>query len=120
VGFLACAAFVGVAVTPENRVMSLHIEMTLLAFRIFPILALLFFLASVSSETFPRRVSVVWAALTVVLTAFVGVLGWGPSLETVGGLEFQVVAQKFVAIVAVVAFLIITVEADRALATTRQ
>src|SRR6185503_7261257 len=64
VGLLVCAAFVGVAVTPENRVMGLHVELTLMAFRIFPILSLLFLLATVYSGTFPRRVTVVWAALT--------------------------------------------------------
>jgi hypothetical protein len=98
--------------------MGLHVEMTLLAFRVFPILSFLFLLASVYSETFPRRVTIVWAVLSVVLTAFVIVLGWGPSMATVSGLRFQVVAQKFVAVTAVVALFIISVEADRALGTT--
>jgi hypothetical membrane protein len=46
VGLLVCAAFVGVAVTPENRVMSLHVGATLFAFRAFPIFSLLFLLAT--------------------------------------------------------------------------
>jgi hypothetical protein len=117
VGFLVCAAFVGVAVTPENRVMGMHVEATLFAFRTFPVLSLLFLLASVFSETFPRRVAISWGALTIVLTVYVGVLGWGPSLATLSGLAFQVTAQKIVASAALVVFLIVTAEADRVLST---
>src|SRR5215210_7432690 len=40
-GFLACAAFTGVALTPEDRVMSLHIAFTMWAFRIAPVGAVL-------------------------------------------------------------------------------
>src|SRR5205823_3965085 len=36
VGLLACAAFVGVALTPENAVMDLHVAFTLWAWRIVP------------------------------------------------------------------------------------
>jgi hypothetical protein len=111
---LVCAAFVGVAVTPENRVMSLHIGVTLLAFRAFPVLSLLFLLATVYSGVFPRRVAIVWAALTAVLAVYVVVLGWGPSLTTASGLVFQVAAQKIVAVVAVSAFVYVSIEADRA------
>jgi hypothetical protein len=113
VGLLVCAAFVGVAVTPENRVMGLHLSATLLAFRTFPVLSFLFLLATISSGVFPRRVAVAWGALTVVLAVYVVVLGWGPSLTTVSGLTFQVAAQKIVAVVAVVTFVYVSVEADR-------
>ena len=113
VGLSLCAAFVGVAVTPENRVMSLHVGVTLFAFRTFPILSLLLLLATLHSGVFPRGVSIAWAALTAVLTAYVAVLGWGPSLTTANGLTFQVVAQKIVVVVALSVFVYITVEADR-------
>lgn len=115
VGLLVCAAFVGVAITPENQVMSLHIGVTLLAFRAFPVLSLLFLLASVYSGVFPRRVAIAWGVLTVVLTVYVVVLGWWPSLITVEELAFQVAAQKIVAVVAVSTFVFISIEADRVL-----
>jgi hypothetical membrane protein len=113
VGLLVCAAFVGVAVTPENRVMSLHVGVTLFAFRAFPILSFLLLVATLRSGVFPRGVSIAWAALTAVLTAYVAVLGWGPSLTTDGGLRVQVVAQKIVVVVALSVFVYISVEADR-------
>ena len=113
VGLLVCAAFVGVAVTPENRVMSLHVGVTLFAFRAFPILSFLLLVATLRSGVFPRGVSIAWAALTAVLTAYVAVLGWGPSLTTANGLTFQVVAQKIVVVVALSVFVYISVEADR-------
>ena len=113
VGLLVCAAFVGVAVTPENRVMSLHVGVTLFAFRAFPILSFLLLIATLRSGVFPRGVSIAWAALTAVLTAYVAVLGWGPSLTTANGLTFQVVAQKIVVVVALSVFVYTSVEADR-------
>jgi hypothetical protein len=38
-----------------------------------------------------------WITLTVVLSTYVVMLGWGPDLTTVGGLTTQVVSQKLVA-----------------------
>ena len=99
--------------------MGFHLSATLLAFRAFPVLSFLFLLATISSGVFPRRVAIAWAALTVVLTVYVAILGWGPSLTTVGGLTFQVVAQKIVAAVAVATFVYVSVEADRVMRGTR-
>ena len=62
---------------------------------------------------FSRGVPIAWAALTVVLTVYVAVLSWGPSLTTTSGLAFQVVAQKIVTAVALSVFVYISVEADR-------
>jgi hypothetical protein len=69
----------------------------------------------VYSGSFPRRVAIAWAALTVALTIYVAILGWGPSLTTASGLVFQVVTQKIVVAVAVTTFVFISVEADRVL-----
>jgi hypothetical membrane protein len=120
VGLLVCAAFVGVAATPENRVMALHVSLTLLGWRTLPVVSLLLFLASLSAPTFPRRVAVTWAALTVVLVGYVIVLGWGPPASvSAEWLVIQVAAQKLVAATAVGIFSYLSVEADRASAAAR-
>ena len=119
VGILVCSAFVGVAVTPENRVMALHVRFTLFAFRIFPLLSALLALASLYSSGVPRRVAVTWAVLTAILAAYVVVLGWGPSPRTVDGLVFQVAAQKIVALAAVSFFVYLSIEADRVVGMRR-
>jgi hypothetical membrane protein len=117
-GLFVCAAFTGVAFTPENRVMGLHIQFTLLAFRIFPVVPLLFALASFHSKTLPRRVAAAWAGLSVVLAGYVIMLGWGPSLQSPEGLVTQVAAQKIVTVVAVAIIVYQSVEADRGLTVT--
>jgi len=115
VGILVCAAFIGVAATPENRLMGLHVRLTLLAFRIFPIVTALLAIASLYSNAVAVRVAVAWAGLTAVLVGYVVVLGWGPSLNTPDGLPVQVAAQKIVAIAATSIFVYLSIEADRVL-----
>jgi hypothetical protein len=117
-GVIVCAAFIGVALTPENGFMSLHVRFTLLAFRVFPVMALLLTVASLYSSVLPRRVAVAWAALAAVLVGFVGVLEWGPALTTSNGLTIHVVAQKIAAIATAGIFVYLSVEADRVLATS--
>jgi hypothetical membrane protein len=117
VGLLVCASFIGVAVTPENRMLGLHMKFTLFAFRAFPAVSLLLVFASLYSDLFPRRVAVAWALLTVLLATYVGVLTWGPALTTPEGLTIQVTAQKVIAIVAVSTFVYLSFEADRAVGT---
>jgi hypothetical membrane protein len=115
-GLIVCAAFVGVALTPENRGLELHIEFTMVAFRVFPLVPLLLALASRYSSVLPRRVFIAWATLTAVLAAYVVVIGWGPTTATPEGLTLQITAQKIVAMSAVLIFVYLSVEADRAAA----
>jgi hypothetical membrane protein len=97
VGALVAALYIGVALTPENRVMGLHLQFTLWAFRIFPIGTVLLAVASRKSRFVPNDVVVGWALLSVILIAYVIILDWGPRLSTSAGLTTQVVAQKVVA-----------------------
>jgi hypothetical membrane protein len=101
VGVAASAAFVGVAFTPENRVMDLHVRFTLLAFQLLPVAALFLTLAARRSRAAPMSAVAVWAAMTVALAAYAALLQWGPSLGTPGGLVTFVVAQKAITIVIV-------------------
>lgn len=116
VGFVVCAAFGAVAITPENHVMTLHIGVTLLAWRAFPVLSLLLAFASRYSTVVSPRVAVAWAALTVALTGYVIILSWGPALDTDAGLRVQVVAQKGITAVVLAIFLYLSVEGNRAAA----
>ena len=101
VGAVACACFVGVALTPENRAMSLHIGFTLAAFRILPFVALLLTLAARATPTAPPQTWSGWAVLTAVLAAYAVMLQGGAWTATAAGFVAQVVAQKVVAIVMV-------------------
>ena len=116
VGVLVCVCFLGVALTPENRLLSLHVQATLFGFRLFPVVTLLLTLATLRDGRFPWRASVAWAALTCVLAAYVVVLQWGPRLTTDRGLMIQVVAQKIVALTAILVMVYQSYEADRIVA----
>jgi hypothetical membrane protein len=105
VGFIVCAAFAAVAITPENRVMPLHVAVTLLAWRAFPVLAVLYGLAAWHSSVVSMRATLAWAALTLSLTGYSLFLALGPALDTVAGLRMQVIAQKSIAVAAVAFFL---------------
>jgi hypothetical protein len=100
VGLLVSASFIGVAVTPENRVLGLHVQFTFFAFRVFPLLTLLLAVASFKSSALPRSFGTAWAVLTIVLGVYAVVLTWGPTVATPSGLVTQVIAQKTVAIAA--------------------
>jgi hypothetical protein len=113
IGLASCVAFTGVALTPEDRVMSLHISFTMLAWRIVPAASLLLAVASAYSPVVPRRIVALWGMLTIILLAYVLVIGWGPTLDTIEGLRMQVVAQKVIAAVVVAALTYLSVEADR-------
>ena len=113
VGAFVCACFVGVAVTPENHVLSLHVLLTKLAFRAFPAVPLLLGLAARRNPAAPTRVNVAWAAMVVLLVAYVLVLDWGPRASTPIGLVVQVTAQKIVAVGAVLLLVYQSYQAER-------
>ena len=114
VALLVCLAFVGVAATPENLVLGLHIQLTFFAFRAFLASAVLFTVASARCSSAPPRVSVGWSVLTVALGIYVWLQTWGPHVRDPGGLEVQVVAQKLISIVAISILLYQSVQAERA------
>ena len=113
VALLVCLAFVGVAVTPENLVLGLHIQLTFFAFRAFLVAAALFTLAARAYPLAPRRVWLGWSILAVALAIYVWIQGWGPHVRDPGGLETQVIAQKAIAIIAILVMLYQSIEADK-------
>jgi hypothetical protein len=100
-GLLVCAAFVGVAFTPENVSMPLHVRFTLFGFELFPAAVALLALAAHTSHVASRRVVLVWAALAVVLACYAALLEWGPGPGIPSGLVTYVVAQKAITLVVV-------------------
>ena len=113
VGLLVCTAFIGVAFTPENTALGLHVQFTFFAFRVFPLLTFLLAMASFKTSVLPKSVGVGWALLSIVLAAYAVILTWGPTVATAGGLTTQVIAQKVVAITATGFFFYVCVTADR-------
>jgi hypothetical membrane protein len=118
-GFLACTAFAGVAVTPENRVMPIHVGFTVWAWRVVPLVAACMALASVRSSLIRRRVALVWTVLALLLAGYAALLAWGPSVTSTEGLRAQVLAQKAATVMLVLALLYLARETDSIRETTR-
>lgn len=100
-GALAALAFAGVAATPENRAMTMHVWFTRTAFWLLPFAALFLTLATRASGVAARNVVATWTAFTVVLLVYATLPQWGPSFDTYAGLTTHVIAQKIVVIMIV-------------------
>lgn len=114
-GLTTAAAFVAVAMTPENAVMDVHVAVTTLAFRLFPVATLCLGIAALRSRYSDKIVVSLWFALTAVLTAFVALITWGPGSVTPTGLLVNVVAQKIVAVTVVLTIPALSIRTARLL-----
>ena len=113
VGLAVCLCFAGVAVTPENRLLGAHVFFTKAAFRLFPLVPLFLFFASLRVHDLSNGVRTAWAFLTVMLAGYVWVLDFGPRVSAPGGLVTQVTAQKIISITVVAAFVYLSVAAEQ-------
>jgi hypothetical protein len=114
-----CVAFMGVAVTPENRLMALHVGFTQWAWRIVPAVALFLGFASRHNSRLRRRATAAWFSAAVLLGAYATLLSWGPSVATPDGLVVQVIAQKTATLIIVASLLIAVREVERAIREDR-
>lgn len=97
---IVSVSFVGVALTPENRVMAWHVGFTLMAFRVAPLVPLLLTVAAFRDRRSSRQEVMGWSALTIIMAAYLLLLTFGPATTTDDGLRTMVLAQKLVTIVA--------------------
>jgi hypothetical membrane protein len=111
---VVCVAFAGVAVTPENRLMSLHVSFTVWAWRIVPAVALFLAFASRRNARLRQRAALAWFGTALLLGAYATLLSWGPSVAQPDGLLVQVMAQKAATVFVIAALLIAVGEIERA------
>ncbi|MEP6780538.1 MAG: hypothetical protein ABJC26_11660 [Gemmatimonadaceae bacterium] len=112
-GLFSSLSFIGVAFTPENSAMSLHVNLTLFAFRVLPIAAICMGIATTRSGAFPRRVAVTWAATAVALMSYVAFLSFGPATDTLDGLRTSVIAQKVITVIVMSVLFYLSFDGDR-------
>lgn len=114
---LVCVGFLGVAVTPEDRLMGLHMAFGMVAFRSFPLVTTLLAVATMRDDRFRARATAGWVVLSLVLAGFLAVGHLGPSVRTEQGLTVQVLTQKLMALAVIV---VLWLEShETALASTR-
>lgn len=112
-GAVACLAFVGVAMTPENAAMHVHIAFTFWGWRIVACLAVLLWAAAMRSSVLPRHVTVVSGIVAAMMVGYAALLTIGPTTATSIGLLVQVGAQKAATVVVVAFVLYLSIESER-------
>ena len=98
---LVCVGYLGVAVSPQDRLMGLHQAFSLTAVHAFLVLTMLLAAATMRDNRFRRRATVGWVVLSLVLAGFLAVGHFGPGVQTEHGLTVQVLAQKVMASAAI-------------------
>jgi hypothetical membrane protein len=112
VAILVCVGYLGVAVTPEDRLMGLHLAFTRVAFRSFPVVTTLLAVATMRDDRFRARATAGWIALSLVLAGFIAVGYLGPSARTEHGLMVQVLSQKVMVLSVIVVLWLESREAE--------
>lgn len=95
-GVVAGLAYVGIACTPANLLLTWHMRFVQTAFRTFLVLVLCYGLATWRHPAYPRRYAVGWLAFAVLLAGYVWLLIAGPSARTPEGLLIQAAGQKII------------------------
>ncbi len=98
---VAGLGFIGIAATPWDLVLDAHNAFVQLAFGFLLGYVLCLTVLQVRNK-WPRSFVVLNAVYLVVLAAYVALLFAGPDLDTKGGLEFQVAAQKIIVYASIV------------------
>lgn len=86
---LAAAAF-----TPANRFLEVHVEMVVIASYGATLAAISLVVAIALDRRFPRPSVSAAIFVAIVVGSYAAVIEWGPTVNTIYGLTFQVTAQK--------------------------
>ena len=116
----ACVAFLGVALTPENRVLALHLRLTYLAWELVAAASMLMSIASAMTRVCPRSIKLSWGVLAAAMLGYVGILYAGPGVETLDGLRTQVIAQKAATVIVVAMVVYLGGEGERVVRQRRR
>ncbi|MBI3791391.1 MAG: hypothetical protein HY275_11010 [Gemmatimonadetes bacterium] len=112
-GIVAGLCFIGVACTPADILLDLHIAFVKFAFRAFPIAAFCYAVAIFRSADYPRAYAWVFVAFGCALVGYVLLLEFGPTITTDEGLAIQVGGQKVIAFGSIASVLVQAVGARR-------
>ena len=94
VGVSASLVLVAAAFTPANRFLLVHVEMVVFASYGATLAAVFLVFALSADPRFPRSSLIAAALVAVVVASYAAVIEWGPTVDSVYGLTFQVTAQK--------------------------
>ncbi len=91
VGLFSGASYIGIAFTPANLYLDLHINFVYAAFVSFLLVDILYSIAIFLHKEYPNFYAFVFISFSVILAAYLWLLFWGPSDTTI-----QATGQKIV------------------------
>jgi len=95
-GVIAGICFVGVAFTPANLYLGLHLAVMMWAFRTFTVAVICYTIAIFRERNYPNRFGFVFVAFAVLLVLYVLLLVVGPPYDSPEGIMVQAVGQKII------------------------
>jgi hypothetical protein len=105
-GVLSGICFAGVAWTPANLQPTLHGQFVMWAFEAFPVAVILYAVAILFHENYPKRFAVVFIAFAALLVLYLVLMMHGPWFSTSEGLMVQATGQKAIVYASIVTILI--------------
>ena len=106
IGVVSGLCFVGIALAPYDVVFDIHYHLVFWAFRTILITIALYAFIILRQNKYPRRYGWIFVAYTVFLAAYVGLLEFGPSVETPNGLIIQATGQKVIAYISIISVMV--------------
>lgn len=95
-GILAGVCFFGIALTPQDVLSKVHDAFSAAAFLFLLLAACLYAVVILRAPTYPKKYALVFAALAVLLGAYMILFLWGPPLMTRAGTIIQATGQKLI------------------------
>ena len=96
-GIVSIISIPGIGFTPHNLYPETHTFFTETAFRSFLVLMLLYTGAIWKNEDgIPKSLATTMIGFAVLVAIYIGIMEWGPEIDTTEGLIFQVIAQKVI------------------------
>jgi hypothetical protein len=105
-GVVSGLSCVGMALTPANLLLGVHIGFMLVAFPSFLVAIALYSPAILLSAKYPKAFGLLFIALAVLLAGYLSLLAGGPGLDTASGVRIQATGQKVV-VCAIIACLLV-------------
>lgn len=118
-GVFCGLSFIGIAWTPADRLLDLHVRFVFWAFEAYLVAVLCYTVAIWLQRDYPRRYAVVYLLFAVTLGGYLWLLFNGPSAQSAQGLMIQATGQKIVAYAAIVCMAIQGVGAQQFARRTR-
>ncbi len=112
-GVLSALCFIGVAFSPANLSLDLHVQFVNWAFRLFPVAVILYIIAILRQSFYPRRAVLVLGAFAILLILYLWLLSYGPGVKMADGEMIQATGQKIIVYASILTVLIQGYEAWR-------